>query len=110
MASRTIIEMTDDLDGGQADETVTFALDGQAFEIDLSTENAKALRDSVAEFVAAGRRVRAAAARPAATTKRRSSRDDVQAVREWAKGQGFTVSDRGRIPAQVQSAYDAAQR
>jgi hypothetical protein len=56
VAQRTILELVDDLDGGKADETVSFALDGVEFEIDLSAENAARLRDTVAQFVGHARR------------------------------------------------------
>lgn len=57
MASRTVVELFDDLDGGRADETVTFALDGVEYEIDLSKANATALRDVFVDYIGAGHRV-----------------------------------------------------
>ncbi|GAB1514345.1 histone-like nucleoid-structuring protein Lsr2 [Actinophytocola sp. KF-1] len=100
MAQRTILELVDDLDGGKADETVTFALDGVEFEIDLSAGNAARLRDTLAEFVGHARRVggrkqRGASAPRVATT---NGKPDTQAVREWARSQGETVAERGRVP------------
>lgn len=103
MAQKTVVELVDDLDGGTADETVAFALDGVDFLIDLSSENANRLRDSLAEFVGHARRTGgrkaklgvAAAARksPSATEK-----VDNQAIREWARSQGESIAERGRIP------------
>lgn len=102
MAQRTILELVDDLDGGQADETVTFALDGVEFEIDLSAENAARLRDTIAEYVGHARRTGGRKQRGAAPAKAALSagngKPDTQAVREWARSQGETVAERGRVP------------
>ena len=105
MAQRTILELVDDLDGGKADETVTFALDGVEFEIDLSADNAARLRDELAEFVGHARRVggrkqRSAGApkAAAAATTNGNGKPDTQAVREWARSQGEQVAERGRVP------------
>ena len=56
VAQKVQVLLVDDLNGGEADETVTFALDGKSYEIDLSDSNAQKLRDSLADFVKAGRR------------------------------------------------------
>jgi hypothetical protein len=104
VAQRTILELVDDLDGGKADETVTFALDGVEYVIDLSAENADRLRDVLAEYVGHGRRVggrkqRAGAAPVAkAGNGNGNGKPDTQAVREWARSQGETVAERGRVP------------
>lgn len=97
MAQKTILELVDDLDGGKADETVTFALDGVDFVIDLSTDNAARLRDTLAQYVGHARRTGGRKQRglaPAAT----NGKPDTQAVREWARNQGETVAERGRVP------------
>jgi hypothetical protein len=57
VASKTVVELFDDLDGGRADETVIFALDGVEYEIDLSTANAATLRDGLAEYIGHGHKV-----------------------------------------------------
>jgi hypothetical protein len=102
VAQRTILELVDDLDGGKADETVTFALDGVEFEIDLSADNAAKLRDELAEFVGHARRVggrkQRGATAPKATTNGNGTKPDTQAVREWARSQGEQVAERGRVP------------
>lgn len=106
MAQRTTIVLIDDIDGGDAAETITFALDGVTYEIDLSEENAAALRDDFARWVGAARRSggrRQAGRRPAA-----GRRSDLNAVRAWGRENGFEVSDRGRVSAKLQEAYDAA--
>lgn len=106
MAQRTTIVLIDDIDGGDAAETITFALDGVTYEIDLSEENAAALRDDLARWVGAARRSggrRQASRRPVA-----GRRGDLNAVRAWGRENGFEVSDRGRVSAKLQEAYDAA--
>ena len=108
MAQRVEVKLIDDLDGGDADETVTFAIDGVSYEIDLSGKNAKKLRDVLAPWTGHARR--SGSTRPG--SRRRSAagakRSDLAAVREWARGHGHKVSDRGRISAEVQAAYDKA--
>jgi len=107
MAQRVQVVLEDDLDGGDATETVAFGLDGRSYEIDLSTVNASRLRDALAPFVSAARRTggrRAAAASPRATSDRAQN----QAIREWAIAQGMKVSERGRIPTNVLTAYHSA--
>ncbi|MCO1659594.1 Lsr2 family protein [Pseudonocardia sp. S2-4] len=108
MAQRIETRLVDDLDGSTAVETVRFAVEGREYEIDLSEENAARLRDGLAEFIAAARRAggtrKAGAQRPA---KRGSyDREHAVAVREWARANGFEVSERGRIPSAVVEAYD----
>ena len=109
MAQRVNIVLEDDLDGSPADETVTFALDGATYEIDLSAQNATALREALAPYVGHARR---AAGRRTATkaTPGRSGggKKDTADVREWARANGHKVSERGRISAEVQAAYDKA--
>ena len=109
MAQRVNIVLEDDLDGSEADETVTFALDGVSYEIDLNAKNAAALRDSLAQYVGHARRAtgRRPAGRPAAAGRGTGKRD-LADVREWARSNGHQVSDRGRISAEVQAAYDKA--
>jgi hypothetical protein len=102
VAQRTILELVDDLDGGNADETVTFALDGVDFVIDLSSDNAARLRDIFAEYVGHARRTGGRKQRggmPAAPAQKATNgKADPQAVREWARNQGEKVSERGRVP------------
>ena len=106
MATRTAVVLEDDLDGGRADQTVEFGLDGTAYVIDLSAKNAARFGRQLAPFIEharrAGRGQRRRPARPA-SARERSSR-----IRAWAKGQGITVSERGRIPASVIEQYEAA--
>ena len=110
MAQKHIVQLIDDLDGNEAEETVTFALDGARYEIDLSAENAAKLRDTLAVYVANARR--ASANRVAGTPRRgkpaRTDREQTAAIREWARRNGHNVSTRGRIPADVIDAFHAA--
>jgi len=111
MAQRVNIVLDDDLDGGPADETVTFALDGVTYEIDLSSANAAALRDALAPYVGHGRRAggrRASSSSRGSATRSSAGKRDLADVREWARQNGHKVSERGRISAEVQAAYDKA--
>jgi hypothetical protein len=109
MASRTIVELTDDVDGGKAAETVSFGLDGRSYEIDLSAKNAKALRSALESYVAAGRRTGGSGrARRASGGGASRDREQTQAIREWARASGYKVSERGRISAEILNAYNAA--
>jgi hypothetical protein len=108
------IRLVDDLDGGEADETLEFGIDGATYEIDLSKENADQLRDSLAAFIGAARRLTGGGRgrRPAATVTpvRRPAidREQNQAIREWGRNRGMKVSERGRIPGEVLEAYHQA--
>jgi hypothetical protein len=110
VAQKMLVILEDDIDGGAAQETITFALDGTTYEIDLNAANAAALRDAFAPFVGAARKAGRGRG-PSVSRPRRASAGrpaDLTAVREWARSNGHQVSDRGRISAAVQKAYDAA--
>jgi hypothetical protein len=112
MAQKTLIQLVDDLDGTAlsdgAGRTVTFALEGLTYEIDLSDAHVDELTEALAPYVAAGRKVggRKSAARASAA---KSDPAELQKIRDWAGKNGHTVSSRGRISAAVRDAYDAAQ-
>lgn len=108
MAQQVTIVLVDDLDGGSAAETVSFALDGVSYEIDLTDKNAAKLRDAFAQWTGHGRRVGGRTARAGAGRRSRNRGHDVGAVRDWGRKNGFTVSERGRISRELQSAYDNA--
>lgn len=108
MAQKTLVVLEDDLDGGEAVETVKFSLDGASFEIDLSAKNASKLRDDFAKYTGAGRRVGGRSGRGRGVSSRGAGRNRSAQVREWARSQGLKVSDRGRIPADIVNQYDAA--
>jgi hypothetical protein len=107
VAQRVHIVLEDDIDGGTAEETVTFALDGSTYEIDLSAPNAARLRDTLAPYVAAARRAQGRGSRKQ-SRGRNSGGPNPAEIRDWARAHDIEVSDRGRVPAEVRSAYDAA--
>ncbi|AQW51686.1 Lsr2 family protein [Streptomyces violaceusniger] len=109
MAQKVQVLLVDDLDGGEADETVTFSLDGKSYEIDLTTNNADKLRDALEPYTKGGRRTggRAAGGRGKARAASGGSQDTAK-IRAWAKENGYEVNDRGRVPATVREAYEKA--
>lgn len=100
------ITLEDDLDGSKGDDTVRFGLDGTEYEIDLSTKNAKALREALAPYVAVARKSRTTRRRTSGAA--RNSREESRIIRQWAKDNGYTVSERGRVPVSIREAYQAA--
>jgi hypothetical protein len=112
MAQKVQIILEDDLDGGEADETVSFALDGTSYEIDLNADNADKLRGVLAPYVGHARKVTGSrGGRRSGGATRASgggSGPSPKEVREWARENGHEVPDRGRIPQEVRDAYDAA--
>lgn len=106
MAQQVQTTTTDDIDGTKAVETVRFAIDGADYEIDLNRRNAKSLRKTLEEYISAGRKVRRSAlAAGKASKPRRSSPAELKAIRQWAKDNGVSVADRGRISADVIAQY-----
>ena len=117
MARKVQVILSDDLDDSiAADETVTFALDGTTYEIDLSEKNAEELRNVFGKYVSAARKVSSRSASRASGAGRsratggggRMDREQAGAIRDWARKNGHEVSDRGRIPASVVEAYEGA--
>jgi hypothetical protein len=112
MAKKVTVTLIDDFDGdAAADETVEFGLDGVSYEIDLSTKNAKKLREELKVWIEAGRRIGGRRrGRSAGSGRGRAAIDREQsaAIRDWARRNGYNVSTRGRIPADVIEAFHAA--
>jgi hypothetical protein len=109
MAKKVTITLVDDLDKtSPADETVSFGLDGVSYEIDLSSANAAKLRDALAVYIGHAEWMGGRKSTRAAGAAKRSAGGSVSAVREWARINGHQVSERGRIPADIQAAYDKA--
>jgi len=113
MAQKVTVQLVDDLDGSVAEDisTVTFGLDGASYEIDLTGGNADKLRAILADFVGSARRVggrvkRGTGVHGAVTPA--AGREQTKAIREWARKNGFDLSDRGRIPANVLQAFEEA--
>lgn len=104
MAQRVVVTLSDDIDGGEAAETVSFGLDGKDYEIDLSSANADRLRSELAPFVEAGRR----RSRSGKAFRRTSVAPDPATVRAWARSNGMDVPPRGRIPKKVYAAFAEA--
>jgi TPP-dependent trihydroxycyclohexane-1,2-dione (THcHDO) dehydratase len=119
MAQKTIITLVDDLTGEAAENisTVEFALDGRAYELDLTDENSAKLHDALSQYVNAARKIggqRRSVTRPdrgSKSTSRTTSynRETLKSIREWAKKNSHNVSDRGRLPAEVLQAWETAQ-
>jgi hypothetical protein len=109
VAQQVKVSYVDDLDGGAADQTVRFGVDGKDYEIDLSDTHADELRDLLAPYISAGRRAGRKGSRPRPIGRGSAGeRERNQAIREWARAQGMAVSDRGRIPSEVSEAYAKA--
>ncbi|ETK35419.1 histone-like nucleoid-structuring protein Lsr2 [Microbispora sp. ATCC PTA-5024] len=114
MAKHTQVILIDDLDGGEANETVAFAIDGTSYEIDLSDGNAKRLREALSPFVGSARRADSGQARGrrrgggGGGGQRAMTREKSAEIRAWAKANGHPVSERGRIAASIVEAYEAA--
>jgi Lsr2 len=109
MAQITHVKLVDDLDGGEAAESVAFSLDGKSYEIDLSDKHAAALRDAVAPFTSSARRAgngSKVASRQRMAMRVGRPREDTAAIRQWANANGLEVSARGRISSTVLEAYE----
>jgi hypothetical protein len=108
MAQITQVRLVDDLDGGEATESVAFSLDGKSYEIDLSERHAAALRDAFAPFVGSARRAGGSAvvSRQKMSVRAGRPRVETAAIREWANANGLEVSARGRISSTVLQAYE----
>lgn len=109
MTRKTVIELTSDLSGEAAAETVDFSIDRKPYRIDLTTDEASELRDALARYTASGHRMSKQEAAKAFGPASRANRVHRTQVREWAKENGYEIGGRGRISQEVQAAYDAAQ-
>ena len=107
MAKRVQVIHTDDIDGSEAAETITFALDGISYSIDLSEANAAKLRNAFAPYIAAGERERGSVQRRV-SKGRKAGGAAATDIRAWATSQGMQVSARGRVSAEVREAYERA--
>ncbi len=107
MAQKVNIVLIDDLDGSDATETVSFGLDGTSYEIDLNKKNADKLRDALATYVGHGRKVGSGSRRGRRSSAAALGPSSKQ-IRDWARSNGYEVSDRGRVSAEVRAAFEAA--
>ena len=109
MAQKVHIVLVDDLDGSDAEETVTFGLDGATYEIDLNSTNAAKLRDAVTPYVGHARPVSGRSSRRNTSAKAAATGGAAPSeIRAWARENGFDVPERGRVAAEVREAYAAA--
>ena len=109
MAQKVQTLLVDDLDGSAADGTIRFALDGTDYEIDLNSDHAQALRDALARYVSAARKIGGGARRPMRSGRKAPANGvNTTEIREWAKAQGIEVKDRGRVPAELVVKFKAA--
>ena len=106
MAQKIQVVLEDDIDGGEAAETILFGLDGVSYEIDLSEGNAARMRDALASWVGHARRV--GGRKQSGTRAAGAKRSDLDDIRAWGRANGYQISDRGRVSAEVMKAYDAA--
>jgi len=106
MAQKVHIVLEDDLDGSDASQTVSFALDGASYEIDLNDKNAAALRDALATYVGHARKV--SGSRRGRRSSASSLGPSAKEIRDWARANRHKVPERGRIPASVREAFEAA--
>jgi hypothetical protein len=107
MAQKVSIILVDDLDGSEADETLRFGLDGTSYEIDLTSAHAAELREALAPYVGHARKV-GSGRRTRSSSSSSSSGPSAADVRAWGRENGYDVPERGRIPAELRQAYDAA--
>lgn len=107
VAKRTVVELVDDLDGSKIEDggAVRFDLRGVEYEVDLSADNTAKLDSALEPFVRVARRATPAA--PSRTRRRKSTQQLVE-IREWARANGHTVNDHGRVPEAVRKAYESA--
>lgn len=106
MAQKIQTLFIDDIDGGDADGTVRFGLDGTEYEIDLNAKHSEELRAALANYVAHARK--ASVAKRTARGRRAAQAVDTSKVREWAKVNGYDIKERGRVPAEILTKYQAA--
>ena len=108
MAKQTVVTeiLVDDIDGSPGERTINFTWEGTSYEIELSKKNAVAFERAVKPYLDSARKLRGSRGRRPGTA--RSGKRDLGVIREWAAQNGFEVSTRGRIAANVIDAYEAA--
>jgi hypothetical protein len=109
VSRKVVVEVTDDIDGSKADESITFSLDGTNYEIDLSKKNAAKLRAGLQPFLQVAQKI--GRSRPPVAQRRgtpaKMDRAQNQAIRDWAQRKGLNVSPRGRISQAIIEQYQA---
>jgi|SRR5690625_5134568 len=109
MAQRTKVILIDDVDGSEASETVAFALDGVNYEMELSEENAEKIREAISPWISNARRVSGRLSRGRRGSYTRVTSNS-STIREWARANGYTVNERGRLPKEIIDAFEAANK
>jgi tRNA threonylcarbamoyladenosine modification (KEOPS) complex Pcc1 subunit len=109
MAQRIHTQFIDDIDGGEAEGTVRFGLDGTEFEIDLNARHSSELRGALETYILHARKVGSAARRGRGNRRSGAGSIDTAKAREWAKEHGYDIKERGRIPADIVAKYEAAR-
>jgi hypothetical protein len=108
MAKKTVVLLEDDIDGSEASETLSFALDGTEYEIDLNNDHANELRHALERFTSVARKISGRSSQPAARKSSSSGAPDAKSVRLWAIENGLKVNTRGRIQSDIVEKYEAA--
>lgn len=108
MARRMVEVLTDDIDGGDATTSITFSIDGTNYVIDLNDENSAKFHETMKKWTSAARKAIKGGASPVRASRSRSGNSNLAAIREWADANGYKVSGRGRIAADIVAAYEAA--
>jgi hypothetical protein len=103
VAARTITTLTDDIDGSDADETITFAFKGMTYEIDRSKKNLDKMVKALQPYTTAARTTGGRRSGTGRTTRRGADKDQLAKIRDWARAYGHQVSDGGRISTAVKS-------
>ena len=108
MAQRVNVVIADDFDGTEGAQTVKFGLDGTEYEIDLKPDHEEQLRAFLSAYVQQGRKV-ASGKKTTVKPRKSASAGEANAIREWARANGYAVNERGRVPANIVEAYHAAK-
>lgn len=115
MAQRIQVNLVDDLNGEEAQETVRFGIDGTDYEIDLTTENAEKLRSALSGYIEKGRKAKTGrrgqsgqGGQSSSSAPSKSKREETQKIRQWAQDNGHNPSSRGRITQAIVDAYNQA--
>lgn len=108
MAQKIQTLFIDDIDGGEAEGTVRFALDGTDYEIDLNQKHTQELHTTLDKYVTHARKVGSTRRASRSAGRRSPGAVDTHKVREWAREQGIEIKDRGRVPADIVEQYRTA--
>ena len=109
MARQVQTRLIDDLDESEASGTIRFGYEGGEYEIDLSEEHLQEFEDFLGPYIERGRRVRDGQRHRRERSGPHRSARDLRAIRQWAREQGYQVSDRGRIAGEILARYDESR-